>query len=54
MIEFLFATISAFLVLWSIILLISSFEVDDPKIFWTQRALALLFLIGAMTTVAIL
>lgn len=52
--DWLFAIIAAFLTFWSIILVVVSLQIDDPIMFWTQRALAFLLLIGAFGVVNVL
>lgn len=40
------AILPAILMFWAIVLVIASFQVDDPKIFWVQRLLAFILLVG--------
>ncbi len=49
--NWLFALVASFFMFWSIILVIASFEIDNPKIFWTQRILAFIFILGSLGAV---
>lgn len=48
MLDLLIVLLATVFIYWATVLIVFSFAVDDKKIFWTQRVLAFVFMLGSL------